>query len=396
MKTVERPEFDALVVGGGLVAPAAALALSGSGLRVALATREPRVPEEPARAAGWDSRIYAISPASLRFIEALGAGAALDRARCQPVAEMLIRGDSGAAQLEFSAYHACVPALATIIEDANLRQALRRRLAQSGAITVIDRAGPQSLHAGERCARVVLDDGRALEAALVVGADGADSWVRAAAGFAFRGRDYGSSAVVANFRCGQRHHDAARQWFLGAGVLALLPLPDHHLSMVWSVPDALAGELVALSPAALARRVEQATGLGEESLACVTPARAFELRLRRALPMVAARIALVGDAAHLVHPLAGQGLNLGFGDCAVLAGVLAARGPQPDCGDAALLRRYARRRAEPIAAMAAVTDGLQRLFSTTVPGLRWLRNTGLSCTDRLPLLKKRLIAAAIG
>jgi ubiquinone biosynthesis UbiH/UbiF/VisC/COQ6 family hydroxylase len=235
---------------------------------------------------------------------------------------------------------------------------------------------------------------------LVIGADGAHSFVRDTAGMATHETPYGQSGVVANFACGFAHRSVATQWFRDDGVLAWLPLPGDRISMVWSTPQACADELLSLNAEALCERVAAAGGAAAGALRLITPPAAFPLCSLRAESLIAGRVALVGDAAHVLHPLAGQGVNLGFGDAETLAAVLvgaAAGGTRAvDPGSRSLLRRYERARAEDILAMRWMTDGLARLFGSRAPGARPLRNLGLSLVDRLPLLKGMLVTHAAG
>jgi ubiquinone biosynthesis UbiH/UbiF/VisC/COQ6 family hydroxylase len=201
--------------------------------------------------------------------------------------------------------------------------------------------------------------------------------------------------VVANFTCSQPHRDAAYQWFLGHSVLALLPLPENRVSMVWSTPDDHARELLDMRPEALADQVAEASGYEVGGLELITAAQAFPLKLQRVARLIQRRVALVGDAAHNVHPLAGQGVNLGFRDARVLAHVLTQRGPNSDCGDYYLLRRYERARREDILTMQLTTDGLQKLFRADAVWIGKLRNLGLNAVDQVPPLKKLLVQQAI-
>jgi ubiquinone biosynthesis UbiH/UbiF/VisC/COQ6 family hydroxylase len=219
-----------------------------------------------------------------------------------------------------------------------------------------------------------------------VGADGAHSFVRAQAGIAARERDYGQSALVANFRCERPHHHVAHQWFQRGAVLALLPLPGDHVSMVWSRPT---------EPCDLAHEVETASGGILGQLELVTAPRSYRLRRIAAERMAKPRVALAGDAAHVIHPLAGQGLNLGLQDARALAQVLAEREPSRDPGDLRLLRRYERLRAEPILAMDTMVDTLFRLFGAEHAAAARLRNAGLNLTDRLPVVKNLLMRQAM-
>ena len=386
--------FDLIVVGAGLVG--ASLARATRGLSTALIASEPRTSAPSPARGGFDARIYALGPANVEFLRQMKAWQSIEPERLTPVHAMRVFGDDGRSLLEFDAYRAGVDALAWIVEDGALQEALLRSLEARDGLEVVAPAQCERLEVSPQHASVRLGDGRALQGKLVVGADGAHSFVRGAAGLGVVERAYGQTAVVANFACERPHGNVAQQWFQGGPVLALLPLPGSHASMVWSVADAEAARLLALGPADLCREVEQASrgALGELSL--VTPARGFALRRLSAGRLVAPRIALIGDAAHVVHPLAGQGANLGFQDARVLAEVLAAREPVRDPGDLRLLRRYERARAESIFAMDATVHGLFRLFASEARAVSLLRNAGLNLTDRIPVLKNILMRQAMG
>lgn len=314
----------------------------------------------------FDARVYALTPGNVAFLRELGVWDAIAPERRVPVLAMRVFGDR-ASLLEFDAYQAGVPELAWIVEDRVLQDALWRDL----DVPVL--RGP--------C------DELRLTAKLVIGADGANSSVRKGAGIAAKEKSYGQIAVVANFRCERAHGNVAYQWFQRGAVLALLPLPGNHVSMVWSTPSAPAENL--------AEEAERASAGVLGKLTLVTPARSYPLRRLAAERMVAPRVALAGDAAHVIHPLAGQGLNLGLQDARELASVLAAREPLRDPGDLGLLRRYERSRAEPILAMDMMVDTLFRLFGAESDFLAALRNAGLNLTDRLPVVKNMLIRQAI-
>lgn len=388
--SVER--HDVLVAGAGLVGLAVATALARTGLNVVLLDgTEPRAPQDPD---SWDARIYAISPGSAAFLSSVGAWQALSCERIEAIETMRVFGDAGAS-LEFSAYELGERALAWIVEERALRAALLPAIHVPG-LDYVTGARFASLAWSMQEGTLTLDDGRRFSANLVVGADGVHSWVRRAAGIAAEPRSYGQQGVVANFECELAHHGCARQWFRDDGsVLAWLPLPGRRISIVWSAPDALAAELLALPPDAFALRVADAGGSALGALSLITPAAAFPLASLRLRTSIAHRMALVGDAAHGVHPLAGQGVNLGFGDAQALADVLAERGPVADVGAPILLERFARRRAEPVLAMHAVTDGLVRLFGPRKPWLRRVRNAGLSAVDRLSIVKRMLAQPAL-
>jgi ubiquinone biosynthesis UbiH/UbiF/VisC/COQ6 family hydroxylase len=206
--------------------------------------------------------------------------------------------------------------------------------------------------------------------------------------------EYHQLGVVANFEAARPHRGVAYQWFTGDTVLALLPLPHRRLSMVWSAPDVRARELLGMPEAALCAEVERASGGVLGSLELITPAAAFPLKRQRVEHLVEPRAALVGDAAHNIHPLAGQGVNLGLRDARELCEVLADRGPQRDCGDYGLLRRYERARREDIATLELTTDGLEKLFHTPAVWLAGLRNFGLTLVDAQGPLKTALARRA--
>ncbi|GMU71347.1 MAG: hypothetical protein AMXMBFR42_08120 [Burkholderiales bacterium] len=384
---------DVLVAGAGLPGLATAIALARAGLSVVLADRHPVAAPEPDPAT-WDARIYAISPGSAAFLRSLGAWQVLPEDRLAPVEAMAIEGDRGA-NLGFDAYDLHERALAWIVEERALRAALVAQVHEAG-VEVVAPAAFASLEWSAPAGTLVLGDGRRIAARLVVGADGLRSWVRAAAGIHATPRAYGQTAVVANFATETPHRGVAHQWFLpDGGVLAWLPLPGNRISIVWSAPAALADELAALAPEDLAARVADTGGRRLGRLSLVTPAARFPLAFLRLPTVIAHRLALVGDAAHGVHPLAGQGVNLGFGDAQALAAVLATRGPVADPGAPILVERYARRRAAPVLAMQAVTDGLARLFGARTPGVAFLRNLGLAAVSKLPPVRHALAEPAL-
>ncbi len=384
-------DFDVVIVGGGLAGLALAVALRASRLSVAMV--EGRVPVTPD---GWDARIYAVSPANARFLEEIGIWQHFQASRLAPVRAMKIYGDAGG-RLDFSAYDSGVGELAWIIEASLMQCELWETARRQGNVSLFCPARPQSLAIQADAAHLVLEDGRKLGARLVVAADGADSWTRQAAGIEVTFMPYHQTGVVANFACEKPHRDTACQWFRTDGVLAYLPLPGGKLiSIVWSTAEEHAGELLALPAEEFCRRVASAGGqrLGELSL--VTPPAAFPLRLMRAPRTVAPRLALIGDAAHAIHPLSGHGINLGFQDARVLAEVLATCPDYVDCGDEWWLRRYERARIEEVLALQSLTHGLQRLFLPRAAPLSLLRNAGLNLINVLPVVRDTLVRYALG
>ncbi|MGT0192211.1 UbiH/UbiF family hydroxylase [Burkholderia pyrrocinia] len=383
--------FDVAVVGGGLVGKTAALALTQSGYKTALLA-QPAAPR-PADLA-FDTRVYALSSSSQALLERLRVWQALDHGRLAPVYDMRVYGDAHA-ELHFSAYQASVPQLAWIAESSLVETSLDAALRFQPNLTWFD-ARAQGFDVRDDAAVLTLSSGQVLEADLVVGADGAHSWVRSQMGAKVERRDYRQTGVVANFKASLPHRETAYQWFHEGEIVALLPLPDGHVSLVWSAHTAHADELLALDPAQLAAEVERVSHGQVGTLECVTPAAGFPLALQTVDKLIAPRVALVGDAAHLIHPLAGQGMNLGLRDVAALADAIAGKESFRNLGDTVLLRRYERSRREDIRALMVATDGLQRLFAVPGPLAKAVRNAGMAFVGAQPLVKRWLVSAALG
>ena len=382
--------FDIVIIGGGLVGASLAAALSHSGLSLALVDSQ----VAPMLGNGWDSRIYAISPGSRSFLEQSGVWPLLDSRRIASVKEMRVFGDTGA-ELDFTAYQMGVAELACILENRALLHALWKKLLQQENLSLLHPAACAALRFTGEAAELTLEDGRTLSAKLVVGADGRDSWVRNQAGIAAEPVDYRQLGVVANFSSELPHRGIAFQWFQPDGILALLPLPGDLVSMVWSVSPEKSAELLALTHEGLCMKVAAAAQHMLGAMKVISPPAAFPLRML-VLPHISApRMALIGDAAHNMHPLAGQGVNTGFRDARQLAQLLIERGAQNDCGDEQLLRRYERKRKEDLYSMQATTFGLKHLFNNEFPLLRSMRNMGLNVTNKLAPVKKILMQHAL-
>lgn len=405
---------DCVIAGAGVIGAAAALALRQH--RRALWLRPSPTAPTPLPD-DYASRVYALSPGNLAWLETLGIAPHLDRQRVGSVRAMEIRTRQGG-RLDLTAQQAGVPEIALIIEGEHLQRALESAWAAAGASDTIIAtvAAPTGNDArldlstgkdhstpAERCSvacasrdtdpsnlHLRLDDGSCLTTRLLVAADGATSPIREAAGIDCTRHDYGHRAIVANFRCERPHRGIACQWFDKGAVLAWLPLPGHHISMVWSLPAERAHALLALSADALTAQVEAAGDHRWGGLTLVSVPQSFPLRRLRARTLTGTRLALVGDAAHVVHPLAGQGMNLGLRDVRALVDAI---GTRRDPGNALSLARYQALRQFDVHSIEAVTDGLFRLFGAPFGGA--LGGHGMGLLNHLAPLKSEMIRLAM-
>jgi ubiquinone biosynthesis UbiH/UbiF/VisC/COQ6 family hydroxylase len=376
-----------LVVGGGAVGLAFAAAC-GDEVRV-LESGPPRAASDPEP---YDIRVFALSEGTRRFLAGIGAWPRMPAGRIAPVTRMEVFGDDGRSRLEFAPPGG--RPLAWIAEGNRMGRAIEEAARERG-VAILTQARPLGISAGPPGAEAQLEGGAVERADLLVGADGADSRVRGELGLASTAKRYPETAVVAHFRCERAHGGVARQWFRKDGILAWLPLPGDRFSIVWSARGGLAEELAALEPAQLAGRVRDAGGAVLGDLAPDSAVARFPLRLVRVPRVAVAGAVLIGDAAHGVHPLAGQGVNLGFQDARSLAATLASRSPLERPGDLALLRRHERSRRADVDAMQLVTDRLEWLFALDAPLAAAARNAGLAAVDALPFAKRLLAARAM-
>ena len=382
--------YDVVVVGAALVGTSAALALAKQGLTVALVDRKSPLVE---LANGeWDSRIYAISPGNADWLKDLGVWQRINAKRITPIDAMQVWGDENTEPLNFNVEDAFANNLGYILENSVLQQALWDEL-QTLDVDVLIGVEGALVELNEQEATLQLADGQQLTAKLMIAADGGNSWVRAQAGLSQQKTVYEHVGVVANFEVDLPHQNIARQWFVDDGILAWLPLTGNRISMVFSTKHPQ--NLMALSLAELAEQVAQAGGNTLGKMHCITPAVAFSLVKQNASALIANRLALVGDAAHQVHPMAGQGVNLGFRDVVELAQVLAERNPLADIGDRFVLRRYERARKADVLAMQGLTHGLYGAFDSKHALVRAARNWGLSLPNKHPMLKRALMKQAL-
>jgi 2-octaprenylphenol hydroxylase len=363
-----------------------------------IAPPAPNVAPADSASIPWDLRVFALSRASQRMLELCGAWRTLPSELVFPYERMCVWDESGEPQgrgsLTFDCAELGEPNLGFIVDGRALTQSCVQAALAAGAVPV--ESVVQSVEANDRGLRIALSDGRELGAALLIGADGAASTTRTLLGIATAGHAYHQDALVAHVRTAEPHRSTAWQRFLSTGPIAFLPLSDGRSSIVWSVMRGEAERLRALAPSEFAAAVLEASGgvLGDIEL--TTKVASFPIQLQYALDYLRPRAVLVGDAAHAVHPLAGQGLNLGLLDCAALAEALGEAGAGGSLGDHGALRRYERRRKSENLIAAAALDGLERLFGSSNPGIASLRAAGLGAVGRLPLLRRSLAKRALG
>jgi ubiquinone biosynthesis UbiH/UbiF/VisC/COQ6 family hydroxylase len=371
--------FDVQVSGAGIVGQCLALSLARLGLQVALRP----LPTSPAREpVADDVRAYALNAASVELLRSLKVWDTLPAHAATQVLDMHVQGDAPGATLDFSAWQQRVSALAWITDAAVLERQLGEAVRFAPHITVID-----------------ADSRAEVPAALTALCEGKASASRAALGIAFERHAYGHQGIAARLTSTRAHLGLARQWFRSPDVLALLPFdtpqPGQSYALVWSVPDELARELLALDEAAFEAQLMHASAGEAGELKLASARAAWPLMRAQASAWCGPGWVLLGDAAHVVHPLAGQGLNLGLADVLALTRVIAQRETWRELGDEKLLRRYARERTAPTWAMGQLTEGLLNLFSQEAPALRELRNRGLTLVNQLSPLKRWLTARAL-
>ncbi|MBL0433425.1 FAD-dependent 2-octaprenylphenol hydroxylase [Aeromonas hydrophila] len=392
---MQMQNVDVVIVGGGMVGLGLAAALKGSALKVAVI--EGQLPE-PALDEAPDNRVSALSLASQRILQQVGAWRGIEARRLQPYGQMEVWEQDSFGRIAFDAASLRQPELGHIVENRVIQLALLEAILAGDNIQLLSPARASSLQSGEAGSLLLLEDGRALSAKLVVAADGAHSWVRRQADIPLTSWDYGHHALVATVRCAEPHEAVARQIFTPEGPLAFLPLWQPDLcSIVWSVPAARAEALCQCDEEQFNRQLTTAFD-GRLGLCKVEGARsAIPLTARYARDFARERLVLVGDAAHTIHPLAGQGVNLGLLDAAALAEqILRNQAAGKDIGRLANLRGYERWRKSEAASMLAAMEGLKRLFAGSNPLKKLVRGAGLCAFDLLTPLKQSVIRAAMG
>lgn len=397
---------DVTVVGAGLVGLSAAVAMRKAGYEVVLVDDQeyPQTyTQSPEDVADWDQRIYAISPKNTQWLAGLGAWQLLDKSRIGEMRAMEIWGDATAKPLYLSAEDVNADDLGFIVEERALKKALMLQVQAYGVHTLFGNKCTK-LSASPNQATLCLDNQQVIESTLLIAADGVNSWVRRQLGIGVQDKQYHQTAVVANFVTEKPHSNIARQWFRQerftqdaaghCGILAWLPLPENKISIVWSAPTQYADALLQLDSDKFTKQVMRAgdSVLGE--LTMITKPAAFPLVLKKAEVLAQNSVVLVGDAAHRIHPMAGQGVNLGFRDVVDLLEIITNRHQYQPINDAGLLKHYTRVRKADLLNMLMLTNGLYHLFENQNVMVQKVRNWGLIATNQ-QAIKKMLVKNAI-
>ncbi|MCK5665875.1 MAG: UbiH/UbiF/VisC/COQ6 family ubiquinone biosynthesis hydroxylase [Thiotrichaceae bacterium] len=391
-----KQHYDIIIVGGGMVGATLACALGNSSLSIAVIEAHQSDFNWPE--GSHDIRVSALTHASQHIFENIGAWSAMQTDGVAAYNKMHVWDASGQGQIHFDSVEVAQANLGHIVENRIIQKALQNHLAD---FENIDLLMPVKLSALEYknndLIELTTSDDARLTASLVVGADGANSWVRKQADIALNTWAYHQTAVVCNVTTSESHQDACWQQFMPEGPLAFLPLADGQSSIVWSTTEDKAQALLGMDEAQFNQELQITFGSSLGRIQLNSERGAFPLRLRHAKNYIKEHLALVGDAAHTVHPLAGQGVNLGLLDAVVLAEeILRAHENKRNIGSLSTLRRYERRRKGDNIAMLAAMDGFKKLFSNDISPLKLLRNSGLNFADNLPLLKNMMIKRAMG
>lgn len=392
--------YDLIIVGAGMVGALSAILLAKSSLRIALVDKhdgEYCLSTPPA----YDARVSAISSQSKALLEQADVWQGIDQDRIAAYDNMVVWDGLGEGYIDFNAQATTMPELGHLVENAVLNQQLMVQVRRSKNIDLYLDDTLDSHQLSESGVRVELTSGHVLDAQVIVAADGAMSKLRSENAFDTVEWDYGHHAIVTTIEIAQPHENTAWQSFGEEGILAFLPLPSvdqrHFVSIVWSVPPKDAESLLALDEDAFCRRLHYAMNKRFDVLGLTQVRQAIPLRQRHAKQYVKAGLVLIGDAAHTIHPLAGQGANLGFGDVKALVEVLEkAYRRNENLGATRVLRRYQRARMLDNIAMAAGMESFKRLFSTQQPLVVQLRNIGMKQFNKGESLKKKLVARAAG
>ena len=380
-------EADIVVVGIGLVGLSAAIAFAQQGKKVVLVdAKKPTIKLKKA----WDERVYALTPTTETWLKTIGVWAHVDASRVNLINAMHIFDDVSEQPLVLRDEDANLPKLGLIVENQNLMNAFWQQL-KAFDVTVITDVPCQSLDNTQQQIVLSLANSQQIAAKLLVAADGVDSWVRKQVNISVTKKDFKQTAIVANFNIEKHHQNVARQWFAPHDVLALLPLTDKMVSIVWSVSTERAAQLLALSESELAHNVHARSQAVLGDLTQMGKTQSFSLNQQTALQLIGERVVIVGDAAHQIHPMAGQGVNLGFRDVMELVSLATKCHAMQDVGDVMFLRQYERARKADIVTMAQLTSGLDGLFASESGVLKQARQWGLQQLNAKTTIKKLLM-----
>ncbi|MEO1956781.1 MAG: FAD-dependent oxidoreductase, partial [Methylophilaceae bacterium] len=384
--------FDVSVVGAGLVGLATVIALAEQGKNVVLVDAKQK--PDYATSTAWDARIYAITPSTEAFLKTLGVWGLVDPVRVNTVEAMALWYGDENAPLNLLAEDAGLDKLACIVENNNLMHALWQKVDRLDVLVVLGSPCEHIQYQGNMVT-VGLVNGEQVSAGLLVAADGVNSFVRQELGLSTNDKDFDQIALVANYATGKGHNNIARQWFAPHETLALLPLPQQQVSMVWSLETERAKKLLSLSEESLAEQVDMQIQHQLGELQATSQTHSFPLRQITASKLISERVVLIGDAAHQVHPMAGQGANLGFRDVISLASLMASSHALQDVGEVTFLRRYERDRKADIVSMNTLTSGLDYLFASDNQLMKKLTASSMKQLEKYSSIKNILIKQAV-
>ena len=390
---MQHHRYDVIIAGAGLVGSALALGLGQAGMRVAVI--DP-LPESAQTNAGYDGRVSAIAIASTRILDAIGVWPLL-KVHAEPIYDIRVLDGDSPLFVHFDHREVGTDPFGYMIENQQLRVALFTALRTQQNVTFIAGDSIASYEVEGAQVTALCSSGNALHGSLLIAADGRLSSLRTQTGLSHRVVEYGQTAIVCTVKHSNPHHGVALERFLPPGPFAVLPMTRQRSCIVWTEKESYAPHIVALADVDFNAELMKRMGDYWGDVEVVGKRHSYPLKLMFARDMVAERFALIGDAAHGIHPIAGQGVNLGYRDVAALVELLSEHhGLGLDIGDAMILDRYARWRRMDSLSMTAFTDGLDRLFSNNIPGVRLARRLGLGLVNRAPFLKKRLMMRAMG
>ncbi|VAW97823.1 2-polyprenylphenol hydroxylase [hydrothermal vent metagenome] len=394
-------QFDIVIVGGGIVGISLACSLASKSQSLnkplSIAVIESRAPEfDKIKPNNFDIRVSAITRASQRVFDDIGAWSAIAAKRVCAFTDMHVWDDTGVGEIHFDSADIGEASLGNIIENSVILSSLYERLSDFENVSLICPAKIEDIHYFDDCVELVLHDNTVLNCKLVIAADGSQSWVRQQANILVRGWDYPQDALVTWVKTQHAHQHTAWQRFMPDGPLAFLPLQNGYSSIVWSSSPEHVQQLLNYSDVEFCSALTNAFSNKLGQVLTNGPRARFPLRYFVTEHYIKPRLALIGDAAHTMHPLAGQGVNVGIQDVIALSAMLFdAHLQQKDLGAIALLRRYERSRRAENSPMLSAVNGFQRLFSSTDPNLTWARNLGMKFTDSIPVLKNQIMRQAM-